>query len=159
MIDQPQFTQEVMACERMLYRIAYSILRNDADCLDAVQEAILRAWGKRGTVQKSYFRAWLCRIVINECYSARRRIKRLLPMAQIPDEGIEPEDVSLRDALERLPDKLRLPILLHYMEGFALADIAKMLDIPLGTVKYRLHKARLALKESLSEEVHEIEAQ
>lgn len=153
MLDEQEFTREVLACERMLYRVARGLLPSDADSLDAVQEAILRAWKKRDTVQASYFRAWLCRIVINECRNLNRRAKRVRPMAEVPECIVQPEDVTLRDALERLPEKLRLPLLLHYLEGFPLADVAKMLKIPLGTAKFRLHAARNALRESLSEEV------
>lgn len=158
MLDASEFTREVIACERMLYRVARSMVHNDADCLDVVQEAILRAWNKRHTVRSSYFRAWLCRIVINECHTLHRRTKRVQPVAQVPEGGIEPEDIALRDALERLPEKLRMPLLLHYLEGFSLAEIGNMLGLPLGTVKYHLHQGRKALKESLSEEVYEIEA-
>ncbi len=157
MLNEQEFTREILACERMLYRVARGILPSDADALDAVQEAILRAWKKRDTVQTTYFRAWLCRIVINECHTLNRRAKRIRPMAEVPDCIVEPEDVTLRDALERLPEKLRLPLLLHYLEGFPLADIAKMLSLPLGTVKFRLHAGRNALREALSEEVMEYE--
>lgn len=158
MLDEQEFTQEVLACERMLYRVARGILRRDADCLDAVQEAILRAWNKRGTIHVSYFRAWLCRIVINECHNIHRRAKRMVPMETLPECSVAPEDVALRDALERLPERLRLPLLLHYLEGFPLADVSKMLGTPLGTTKSRLHEARHMLKIALSEEVVNHEA-
>jgi len=151
-MDERTFVEQVEAHERTLYRTAYSIMRNDQDSLDAVQNALTKAWTHRHRVDTAAFRAWLLRIVINECYSMRRKTKReaLAPEAdRISDQP--PPNPFLKDALERLPENLRLPILLYYMEGFSVEEISGMLKVPIGTVKWRMSKARNLLREELSE--------
>ena len=152
MMDEAMFVEQVQSHERTLYRTAYSIMRNNQDSLDAVQSALTKAWAHRRKADPSVFRAWLLRIVINECYSMRRRLKRetlIEDFAQTADQP--PPDPSLRDALDRLPENLKLSILLFYMEGFSVQEIAGMLKTPSSTIKWRLSKARKLLKEDLSE--------
>ena len=68
-MNKEEFTQRILAAELSLYRVTKSILHNDDDCADAIQNAILKAWQKRYTLRKKdYFKTWLTRIVINECY-------------------------------------------------------------------------------------------
>jgi RNA polymerase sigma-70 factor (ECF subfamily) len=82
----------------------------------------------------------------------RRRTKRETLMEEIGQMADQPPpDPSLRDALDRLPENLRLPVLLFYMEGFSVGEIAGMLKVPSGTIKWRLSKARKLLKDELSE--------
>ena len=156
MVDEETFTAEVMAMERTLYRVSRSMLANCADCADAVQEALKRAWEKRDRVKEEYFRAWLMRIVINECRNILRHKRRIFAMAEIPQCTMpEPPDTVLRDAVMNLPEKYRLPLILNCLEGFTVAQAARMLIIPEGTVKWRLSKAR----ELLRKELYETEAQ
>lgn len=138
-MEEERFVSEVRAMERTLYRVARGYLRTWDECADAVQEALCKAWDKRKRVDESYFRPWLTRIVINECHNIGRRKKRLIPVAEPEREPALPE---LADALEALPEKLRLPLSLHYLEGFSVEEIARILRIPAGTVKSRLHQAR-----------------
>lgn len=153
MIDEAAFVEQVKAHERALYRMSYSIMRNDQDSLDAVQNALTKAWTHRHTVNPQAFKAWLIRIVINECHSMRRKTKRETLTADVDFTGNvqQPPDPSLHDALCNLPENLRLPILLYYIEGFSIGEIASMLRVPSGTVKWRLSKARRLLQEELSE--------
>ena len=72
MIDEATFMDEVEAMERALYRVSRSLLKSPEDCADAVQEALARAWARRGRVEADYFRPWLMRIVINECHTIGR---------------------------------------------------------------------------------------
>ena len=73
MSDQ-EYMARVRAMERKLYRIAHAILWSDADCADAIQEAVFRGWMKRGTLREErYFETWLIRILINECRNLLRR--------------------------------------------------------------------------------------
>ncbi len=138
----------------MLYRVAYGLMLNRADCADAVQEALLRAWEKRHTLRdKSLFSTWLTRILINECYTLLRRRKRSLPLSALPEPTAPPDaDIELHDAIARLDAKLRLPLVLHYMEGYPVSDVAAMLRLPSGTVKTRLSKARRMLRKHLTDE-------
>ena len=145
--------REVNACERMLYRVSRALLGSDADCADAVQEALLKAWKHRNRADLAYFRPWLARIVINECRTIGRRRARLGVTPEVPDIPAPERGVSLetRDALERLNAAHRLVLTLHYLEGFSLAEIAKMTRAPLGTVKYRIVQARKALRRELED--------
>lgn len=151
-MDEATFTGQVQEHERTLYRVSFSIMRNDHDSLDAVQNALTKAWSHRHAVDPPMFRAWLLRIVINECLSMRRKTKRETLVGELPQIAAQkPPDPSLRDALDSLPENLRLPVLLFYMEGFSVKEIAGMLKAPSGTIKWRLSKARKLLKEELME--------
>ena len=148
MIGEEEFMREVDACERTLYRVSRALLGSDADCADAVQEALLKAWKYRSRADAAYFRPWLMRIVINECRTIGRRRARHGVAQELTDTPAPEQGVSLetRDALQRLSAAHRLVLTLHYLEGFSLAEIAKMTRAPLGTVKYRIVQARKALR-------------
>ncbi len=154
MVDERTFINETRAMERTLYRVSRGYLPAWEDCADAVQEALTKAWAKRAAVQPERFRAWLVRIVINECHNVYRRRKRVTLMAEAePPPGDAPEpNPDLRESLSALPERLRLPLTLHYLEGFPLADVARILRLPIGTVKSRLHQARKALRLQLEQE-------
>ena len=150
-MTKQEFTDRVLEREKTLYRTARAMLRQEADQKDAVQEAIAKAWAKRGSLRDdSLFATWLTRILINECREILRRQRRLVLIGQWRDDALPaasaPEISQVDEALDQLPEKLRLPAVLHYIEGFPLKDIAEALRIPLGTVKARLHDARKALK-------------
>ena len=145
------FIARVRACERRLYRVARTILRSDADCEDAVQETLLRAWSKLDTLRdEQYFETWLIRILINECKTQlrRRRITDEIPESLPAPESVHP----LLTALQELPEKYRIPLELHCIEGFSVHEAARMLRLPEGTVKWRLSRGRALLKKELGEE-------
>lgn len=147
MVDESTFLREVQAMERTLYRVSRSLLPTWADCADAVQEALRKAWEKRDRVEPGYFRPWLTRIVVNECRNIQRQRRRVIPVAEFPlEKSLPPPDPSLKEAIFALPEKLRLPLLLHYLEGFSVDEVARMLRLPSGTVKWRLSKARESLR-------------
>lgn len=140
--------------EQTLYRISRSMLRCDADCKDAVQEAVLKAWSRRHTLRDvSLFPTWLTRILINECRNLLRKQARMIPMEEI-EAGVDPAipNPDLQRALTGLDESLRLPLVLHYVSGFSVSEISQMLRIPSGTVKWRLSRARKALAKELNEE-------
>lgn len=148
-MDEKMFSQRVHACADRLWRISWSILRNGADCDDALQNALLCAWrGIRGLKNDAYFETWLTRILINESRSLLRKRARLpgaLPEAICERET--PENVDLSDTLGALEVKLRLPLVLHYMEGYSVKEISDMLCLPETTVKWRMHAARKQLRD------------
>ena len=153
MLSKQDFIERLAPCERTLYCVAKSILRQDADCADAVQEAILRAWAARGSFrQESDFRPWITRILINECRNIQRRRMKVLPMAEVSPTEQQSDHRDLSDALRALPEKLRMPVVLHYLEGFSINEIADMLKLPQGTIKWRLNSARGKLREILQAE-------
>lgn len=150
-MDEDQFSQRVLLARDKLFRIAYTLLHDEHDCADALQEALLRAWkGVNRLREEQYFDTWLVRILINEC-------KRLLASRHrqfvAAPSSLPPEDPGLHDALKALDEKYRLPVVLHYLEGYSLEEIAWMLRVPMGTVKSRMHTGRTQLKELLEEEV------
>ena len=148
-MSEREFSQRAMRCAPKLWRIAYLILRNGADCDDAVQEALLRAWAHIGSLRDpALFETWLVRILVNECKDALRR-RRRDPVALEADIGREDrlcEDLQLRLALRQLPEKYRLPLVLHHLQGWPVADVAAMLGIPKALATSRLHQARKALR-------------
>lgn len=154
-MNKSDFVEQVMAAEATLYHISKSILKNDCDCADAVQEAIITAFSKLHSLRDDrYFKTWLCRILINECYRICRANKKVAPLEDYLDAeapAIQYEERGLFDAIMKLKTELRLVIVLHYIEGFGIAEIADALKIPDGTVKSRLSRARAELKSILGE--------
>lgn len=97
--------------------------------------------------------SWMIRILINECYNLMRKRRRLVELDSLPEPEAPPgADPALHDAIAHLDDKLRLPVVLHYMEGYRVDEIAKMLRLPSGTVKSRLMRARARLKDMLDDQ-------
>jgi RNA polymerase sigma-70 factor (ECF subfamily) len=92
------------------------------------------------------FGTWITRILINECHSFERRSRKYLLQREVQSAATNPEEVSdVRIALNGLPEKLRLPLVLHYLEGYSYAEISKMLRVRQSTVRSRLSRARDAL--------------
>ena len=156
-MDRQQFASMVMEREKTLYKIARSMLFDAADQQDAVQEAITKAWAKRNTLREAqYFSSWLVRILINECNSIYRKQSRFVFRASWEENSlgaVPPEnDADLDAAMDRLPERLRLVVVLHYIEGFKLNEIAGMLHCTQGAVKKRLFDARKMLKLSIEQD-------
>ncbi len=154
MMDEETFMDEVEAMERALYRVSRSLLKSPEDCADAVQEALARAWARRGRVDADYFRPWLMRIVINECHTIGRKRRRVVLVDEVeqPAPAFEPPDDRLKQALSAVPEKLRVPLLLHYLEGFSVEETARCLRISVSAVKMRLTRGRQAIKALLGTE-------
>lgn len=154
-MDEKEFAARIWAMRQTLFRICFSQLPSAQDREDAVQEALARAWRKRGQLrEEGYLQTWLVRILLNVCHDMQRRGQRMVLTAEIelPVQDTSP-DGALREALLALPEKYRLPILLYYLEGYSLRQVAQMLRIPENTVKTRLSRGRQQLKERLHEEV------
>ena len=150
---QTEFIDRARACERRLYRVARTMLSREADCEDAVQEALLRAWERLDTLrEEAYFETWLIRILINQCKSLRRR--RPIAEAELTEDiPMSPEgEPALLDALMKLPGKLRIALELHYIEGYSVKESSRIMNIPEGTVKWRLSRGRAALKAEMERE-------
>lgn len=154
-MDKTAFTQLYMELLPGLYRLALSILRNSVDAEDAVQQAAMKAWQVRNRIQSGSERAYLARILINVCRDIQRHRKRFFPIAEVPEKR-EPSaatpDSGLREALDSLPEKLRTPLLLMYMEGWSEREISSALRITPYAVKSRLRRGREALATAMKEE-------
>lgn len=157
-MNKADFEQEVLAAENTLYRIAKSMLASEADCEDAVSEAILKAYTKLGTLRdEKFFRTWLVRILINECKKIYKFNSRTISYENIPDTPDNNDDKTdsneIYSAIMKLPEKIRIAVTLYYAEGYSTAETAAVLHIPSGTVKSRLSKGRTLLKNILKEEL------
>lgn len=149
-MDKDFFVQEIEAHSGMLYRVAYTILRNDDACQDALQETALKAWEKRETLKEPrYFRTWITRILINACCDTRKKQRRFLSIEDIPEPHAATPNIALSMALQALPEKLRLPLMLSCSEGLTYAEIAKALCLPVATVRGRIHRAKHELRKEL----------
>ena len=152
-MDREFFIREIEAHSGMMYRVAYTILRNDDACRDALQDAALKAWEKRNTLrEEAFFRTWVTRILINTCYDTQRKRRRLVSLDEIPEPSIAPPDPSLALALQSLPPKLRLPLVLCYSEDMSYEEIAQTLHLPVSTVRGRIHRAKGELRKELGAE-------
>lgn len=154
-MNKKELAEIVIQSTDSLYHISKSILKNDADCEDAVQEAIAIAFAKLHTLKKEqYAKTWLTRIVINECYHILRKRERFAPYSDCREESeYGMEDYSeLYQALFMLKKEYRLTIVLHYLEGYSVKEIAHIMNTGTGTVKSRLSRGRDKLKSILEEE-------
>lgn len=151
-----EYTRRVEALKPTIYRVCLSQLREPHDREDAVQEAILRAWERRESLREpKYFETWFIRILINACHDIQRRSSRAVTMDTPPEPAPKEENRDLTDAIRALDEKQRLCVLLHYIEGYSVREVAQMLGITESAVKLRLMRGRKRLKELLSEEVFE----
>lgn len=153
-MDKNTFTQKVLECEETLYRVSMSILKNEQDCEDAVQDTILAAYKNLSSLrQEEYFKTWLVRILYNNCNKQLKRRKRTVLTGELPEPANEENDSAheVRDALDSLPPKVRIVMVMHYIEGFSVKETKEILNIPEGTVKSRLSKGRNELKIKLTE--------
>ncbi|MBR1584643.1 MAG: sigma-70 family RNA polymerase sigma factor [Clostridia bacterium] len=152
-LNQDFFAREAEACKGLMYRVAYTILQNDADCQDAVQDALLKAWAKRNSLRnEKLFRTWLTRILINACHDLVRKRRRVISLDALPEPSEEFPDLVLAEALEKLPEKYRVPLMLFYSENMTYAEIGKALRIPVTSVQSRIRRGKTRLRKELNED-------
>lgn len=150
-----------------VYRLAFAILRTEADATDIAQQAFITAWrGLPRLRDRDRFDAWLSRIVVNLCRDELRRRGRHalheIPIEVDEDRAVRPESDDLethvgrsdeiRRAFSRLNAAQRSILVLHHVDGQSIDEIATTLAIPTGTAKWRLFAARQALERALQEE-------
>jgi RNA polymerase sigma-70 factor, ECF subfamily len=156
-----EFEERLAECGPLAYRVARGVLRNSADAEDVAQEALLRAYRRFERLRdRRRFRAWLVRIAfrlaIDRTRSSKRREARENLWSQ-PVPRPSTEDLAatsefqghLERAVDDLPEKHRLVLLLAAMQGHSLEEVGEMLGLPVGTVKSRLFFARKQLAEKL----------
>ena len=152
-ISREGFTAAAAPLERLLLTVGYSILHSWDAAADAVQSALLRAWRSRRCIRNvDSFKPWLVKIVINESKNiARRGFMTELSdtAAETPADPVEKIDVQY--AVDLLPLKYRLPIILFYYDDMSVADISEVLDKPRGTVISLLHRGREQLRKELKD--------
>lgn len=142
-----------------LFRTAWAILGNEADASDALQDATIRAYRAFGQLKggAAAFPAWMRRILVNTCTQILRKRMRVIPVERPEDWGEEqaapdvtlPFDSEVWEAVRSLDERYRAVVVLRFLNDMQLEDIATALDIPLGTVKSRLHTALKLLRNRL----------
>ena len=165
-MDREEFGQLIIDNTDSLYRISKAILKNDTECEDAVQEAVVCGFANLYQLKKKrYAKTWLIRILINECYKILNHNKKIQTVDGTFEQNVSAveicasaEEVYFRDdyselyyAMQHLTEEQRLAIVLHYMEGYSVMEIARITKVSLGTVKSRLARGRNKLKEILKE--------
>lgn len=146
--NEEWFCDNIKKMQNSIYRVAYIILRNSSDCEDAAGNAILAAYQKIDQIKdSSKFKAWFMKILKNECYAVLRKNKKVaIDLSEIA-LGYEDElNIDLHDALKQLRVEYRIAIVLYYLEGYCIKEIAQILEVPAGTVKSNLFRARSELK-------------
>ncbi len=151
-MTQAEFAHRVVAMQDTLYRVSTTILPQLCDREDAVQSAVEKALRKRGQLRDPHsLGPWITRILVNECYAILRKRKRETLMRDVPERETAPDaQPGVYSLFTSLEEKYRLPMLLYYVEGYSVAETARALRLPQGTLKSRLHRGRLLLKDSLS---------
>lgn len=170
--DRAAFDQLVRRYERTIFNVAYRLTNSHDDAADIAQEAFVRAWNNLKSFRgDAAFSTWLHRIVTNAFLDDRKR-KRARPTRSL-DEALDLEENSvvrqfedpspgpaalaegderrrvLQRAIQTLPEAQRVMVVLYHAQGLAYEEIADITQLPLGTVKSRLNRARLALRDRL----------
>jgi RNA polymerase sigma-70 factor (ECF subfamily) len=166
--DLDAFEEIVRARMDAVYRLSFAILGDEADARDAAQDTFVRAWRQIESVRDpDRFDAWLQRVALNAArmtHRARRRrgvreipASRLRSVPDVPslDSAAAADATVLDAAMRRLPIPQRSILVLHHLDGRPLTELAEILEIPVGTVKSRLHAARLALQAAIDAETHD----
>jgi RNA polymerase sigma-70 factor (ECF subfamily) len=156
-----EFETRLAESSTLVFRVAYSVLRNSANAEEVAQDAFAKAYSSfRDLRDRDRFRAWLVRMTwrmaIDRLRSDRRRSTREAVPVDAPAAATPVQAVIAREraeqlwrAIDALPDKLRLVIVLAGIEEHDVREVAILLDLPEGTVKSRLFLARQRLKELL----------
>ena len=137
-----------------MYRIAISMLQNEEDAADAIQEAVFKCWQKIGQVRNNeYFETWLIRILINQCNDILKDRKKIMYVEDIPEIAYEDHYFTneWKAMLNGLNEKYRVVMELYYVDGFSTKEIAGMLHIRDVNVRSRLTRGRKQLEQLLSE--------
>jgi len=164
--DTAAYNALVVRYQRQVYNLAYRMLGNAEDAGDLVQETFLRAYGALASFrQDASFLTWLYKIASNLCIDQlrSRKAKGALSLDVEREEGREPaaadrqcapEDAAIRDAVQEvvqrailnLPEKYRVVIVMRHLQDMSVEEIARALDLPTGTVKTHLFRAREMLR-------------
>ncbi len=165
------FNRLIQEYQGLAYNVAYRMLNDPDAAADAVQDAAIKAHRALGSFRGGSFKSWFMRIVTNNCYDwlraqGRHGTSSLDALAEDPDynaalvhPGPSPESEALRGemasylthCIDQLPPDQRLTLLLADVEGVAYHEIAEICDVPLGTVKSRLSRARIRVRDLLLE--------
>lgn len=162
--DANAFTELVKRHERRVYGLCLRILSDRDDAADATQDALLMVVRKLGQFRgEAAFTTWLHRVTVNVCYDHLRKAQRRPVLRRIDEDQPEPEagppipdhadGVSLAQdltaALALVPEDFRIALVLADVQDLPYEEISRVLDVPVGTVKSRVHRGRIALARAM----------
>lgn len=154
--DKESFEKIIMEIIDSLYRVAYGILENQEDASDAISNATLKAYEKIKTLrQAEFFKTWITKILINECNAIIKQKKNLVYIENYKENqentytNNSEITLDIKQAMKKLNKELKQIVILYYFNDLNTEKIAEMMEIPKGTVKSRLSKARQILAKEL----------
>lgn len=161
-MEKGEFAKLIEENKLKFYKTAKVILKNDDDIYDALQEALISMYQNYEQLKdKKYFSTWATRIVINKCYDLLRKNRNnVIPINEKVENDIkiakydeyEVDEYGIKNAMKYLNEDLKLITILYYYDDYSIKEISQIINIPEGTVKSRLSKAREVLKQKLDKE-------
>lgn len=146
--------QVILENIQTMYRVAFSILRTEDEINDAISNTTVIVFEKIQTLKnEEFFKTWLTRILINECYKIYNQNKKIVYLENVNQEKLTYNDQyvdhEIRNLVKKLDKDLKQIVILYYFEDFSVKEIAKIIQKPEGTVKSRLSRARKELEKAL----------
>ncbi len=171
--DLDSFNRLVLAYQDLIYNQAYRMIGEEESADDATQTTFISAYNHLSSFRGGSFKAWLLRIVTNTCYDELRKRKRrpTVPLEPLDDAGEEvesprwmvdpgnkPEEEvqrlelqkAIQHCLNKLPDEFRIAVVMVDVQGLDYSEAADSIGKPIGTIKSRLARARIRLRECLT---------
>ncbi|MCH5266494.1 MAG: RNA polymerase sigma factor [Lachnospiraceae bacterium] len=149
-MDKNKFIEEITANKNQMYMVAFSILKNHEDAEDVVQDALLTAFEKLYTLKDDdKFKSWMMKVVVNQAKMHIRKNTHTVyveSVENILEKSAAEEREDIWEIVLSLKSELSTAVILYYAQGYSINDISKIMNIPSGTVKSRLSKARELLK-------------
>lgn len=150
--DGEAFISIIKEYEQVLYKVASRMLSNDEDVADALQETIMLGYEKIHTLKnEGYFNTWICKILINKCNYILNKNKNVIVVDEILPQEFNNNDflkIELEDALNSLNKEYKLAMILYYVVGLSTKEISEFIKEPEGTIKSRLSRAKVILREN-----------
>lgn len=152
--DVDEIGQLIVDNMQSLYRVAFSILRNDEEIYDAISNTTVIVFEKIKTLKKEeFFKTWITRILMNECYKIYNQNKKIIHLETYKQEELSYNDtyvdLEMKTFIKSLDKDLQKIVVLYYFEEFSVKEIAELVKVPEGTVKSRLSRARNELSKLL----------
>ena len=152
--DKEAFSRVIQNVKVKLYKTAMAILKNDDDACDAIQETLISVYKNINTLEHlEYFQTWIIRILINKCYDIMKKNQKIININEKISNEVDSfyEMYSTESELELILNKiekdLKMVTVLYYYDELPVKEIAIILNIPEGTVKSRLSRARKSISE------------
>lgn len=157
--NQEAFSKLIEEVKLKLYKTGISILKNDEDTCDAIQETLINAYKSLNTLKNNeYFSTWIMKILINKCYDIIRKNKKIIninekiKLEQDMYYEMYSQESELEVVLNKIDKDLKMVTVLYYYDDLSVSEISEVLNIPEGTVKSRLSRARSKIYAILKEE-------